>query len=34
MPHAENETERSPAFWYGEVDLRNKGGARMTILVQ
>jgi hypothetical protein len=28
MPHAEKRDGKLTGFWYGEVDLRHKGGAR------
>jgi hypothetical protein len=34
MPHAEKREGKPTGFWYGEVDLRHKGGARMTVLVR
>jgi hypothetical protein len=29
MPHAEKRDGKLTGFWYGEVDLRHKGGARL-----
>jgi hypothetical protein len=31
MPHAEKRDGKLTGFWYGQVDLRHKGGERAAI---